>query len=63
MQITQVTFMTNNKKCTSIKPKRYLINTVDLDLALEVANERLKLEKHHERYIALTPVIVEIFDV
>ena len=63
MKVTQITLITNSKKCTSIKPKRYLINTVDLDEALEVANERLKLEKHHERYIALTPVIVEIFDV
>ena len=63
MQITQVTFIAKNVKCTSIKPKRYLINTVDSVLALEVASERLKLEKHYERYISLTPIIIEILDV
>jgi hypothetical protein len=62
MQITQVTFMAKNVKCTSIKPKRYLINTVDLDKALEAASDRLKLEKHYERYIALTPIIIEVLD-
>lgn len=60
MKVTQVTFVAKNTKCMSIKPIRYFIDTVDLDLAIEAANELLRLEKHFERYVALTPVIIEI---
>ena len=63
MQVTQVTFIAKNVKCTSIKPKRYLINTVDEDKALNSANKQLKLEKHYDRYVALTPIIVDVFNV
>ena len=62
MQITQVTFIAKNVKCTSIKPKRYLVDTVDSDKALEVASQRLKLKKHYDRYIALTPIIIGVLD-
>ncbi len=56
MKVMQVTFVSKNKKCVSIKPIRYLINTEDSVIALEEAEALLEKEAKKGLYVAL-PVI------
>lgn len=63
MQITQVTFVAKNPKCLSIKPRRYLIDTLDTDEALRAAKKLLMKEKYYYRYRALPPLLIEIHSV
>lgn len=63
MKITQITFVAKNIKCLSVRPVRYLFNTVNTHDALEAANELLKNEKHCDKYKALPAFIIEVNDV
>lgn len=62
MQIVQITFVTKNPKCISIKPKRYLINTKCTFDALEEAEKLLSEEKHADRYKPLPALIMEVHE-
>ena len=63
-KLTQITFVSNNKKCVSIMPRTFLINTENFQQALHSASKLLKLSTyHHARYIALPPVVITVHDV
>ena len=63
MKITQITFIAKNPKCVSIKPKRYLIDSIDTNDALEAAEKLLSEDKHADRYRALPAIIIEVNEV
>jgi len=63
VKITEVTFIAKNKKCVSIKPKRYRINTENHEMALEVANRLLSKDKYFERYKSLPPITLTVHEV
>ena len=60
MKVTQITFIAKNPKCLSIKPKRYLIDSIDTKGALEAAEKLLSKDKYADRYKALPALIVEV---
>ncbi len=50
-QLTEVLFVSDNKKCLSLKTLRYLIETENKEIAFDVAKELLKNDTiHHNRY-------------
>ncbi len=61
--ISQVTFIAKNEKCTSLQPKRYLINTDDKHLALSKGYQLLMKEKHCDLYKALPVKFLDVHDV
>lgn len=63
VKITQITFIAKNPKCTSIQPKRYLLNTENKLIALEAAEALLSYEKNADEYRVLPAVTVEVLDV